>query len=142
MSWKPPTSPHGLLQENYWPDQWKILVCCLLLNQTSRKQVDPMIDEFFVRYPDPKSIMGANEESLRQLLRPLGMYNRRVNTLKKFSEGFSAGEWTTAADLYGCGKYADDAWRIFCKGDWQDVVPNDHALNEYHGWLKGAKIIE
>ena len=142
MTWKPPQSPYGLLQEDYWPDQWKILVCCLLLNQTSRKQVDPMIDEFFERYPDPKAIMEADEESLRDLLYPLGMYNKRVNTLKKFSNGFLANDWNTAADLYGCGKYADDAWRIFCKGDWQDVHPNDHALNEYHDWLKGAKIIE
>ena len=136
MSWKPPRSPYGLLQEDYWPEQWKILVCCLLLNQTSRRQVDPMIDEFFERYPNPKAIMNADEESLRQLLQPLGLYNRRVNTLKKFSEGFVANGWSTAGDLYGCGKYADDAWRIFCKGDWQNVVPNDHALNEYHDWLK------
>ena len=138
MTWKPPQSPYGLLQEDYWPDQWKILVCCLLLNQTSRKQVDPMIDEFFERYPDPKSILDADEESLRRLLQPLGMYNRRVKTLKKFSAGFEAGEWKTASDLYGCGKYADDAWRIFCKGDWDKVIPSDHALNEYHDWLVGV----
>tara|TARA_Y100000034_G_scaffold90074_1_gene108479 strand:- start:328 stop:753 length:426 start_codon:yes stop_codon:yes gene_type:complete len=136
MTWKPPRSPYSLLQEGYWPDQWKILVCCLLLNQTSRKQVDPMIDEFFEKYPDPKSVMNANEEHLRELLRPLGMYNRRLETLKKFSEGFLMSEWKTAAELYGCGKYADDAWRIFCKGDWENVEPNDRALNEYHDWLR------
>ena len=141
MFWKPPKSPHKLLQEDYWPDQWKILVCCLLLNQTSRKQVDPMIGDFFKKYPTPRSIIDADNGSLIQVLRPLGMYNRRVNTLKKFSKGYLEGKWTTASDLYGCGKYADDAWRIFCKGDWRDVKPNDHALNVYHRWLTNKKYL-
>jgi len=139
MSWKPPKSPYKLLQEDYWPDQWKILICCLLLNQTSRKQVDPMISGFFKKYPTPCSIIEADCGSLTQILRPLGMYNRRTNTLKKFSKGYLEGKWNTASDLYGCGKYADDAWRIFCKGDWRDVKPNDHALNVYHEWLTNKK---
>tara|TARA_R100000808_G_C2155555_1_gene168655 strand:+ start:9516 stop:9941 length:426 start_codon:yes stop_codon:yes gene_type:complete len=138
MHWQPPRSPHALLQEDYWPDQWKILVCCLLLNQTSRKQVDPMIDEFFKKYPNAQAILDADELGLREILKPLGMYNRRINTLKKFSKGFLTGDWETASDLYGCGKYADDAWRIFCKGDWEHVQPTDHALNDYHNWLMEA----
>jgi len=35
----------------------------------------------------------------------------------------------------GIGKYANDAYRIFCCGEWQGVQPNDHALNKYHEWL-------
>jgi len=135
MTWIPPQSPYLLLQELYVPDQWKILVCCLLLNQTSRKQVDPMIGELFKRYPDAKAMAVAKEEVLHGFLKPLGLWKRRAITLKRFSYEFLSGEWNTAKDLYGCGKYADDAWRIFCKGDWQDVEPNDHALNEYHDWI-------
>jgi|TARA_Y100000310_G_scaffold335129_1_gene416414 methyl-CpG-binding domain protein 4 len=137
MSWIPPKSSHDLLQEHYWDDQWKVLVCCLMLNQTSRKQVDQIIGEFFIRYPDPESLLEGDEESMRELLRSLGMYNRRVKTLKRFSEDFLARDWNTASDLYGCGKYADDAWRIFCRGDWQNVKPDDHALTDYHNWLMG-----
>ena len=55
--------------------------------------------------------------------------------LKKFSSQFLVKEWETAKDLYGCGKYADDTWRIFCKGDWKSVEPNDHALVFYHDFL-------
>ena len=135
MSWTPPKSPYILLQELYVPDEWRILVCCLLLNQTSRKQVDPMINKLFERYPDAKTMSHAKEEDLHKLLKPLGLWKRRAVTLKRFSQEFINGEWQTAKDLYGCGKYADDAWRIFCKGDWQDVEPNDHALNEYHDWI-------
>tara|TARA_Y100000310_G_scaffold208719_1_gene209329 strand:+ start:407 stop:829 length:423 start_codon:yes stop_codon:yes gene_type:complete len=135
MTWIPPRSPYILLQELYVPDEWKILVCCLLLNQTSRKQVDPMIEEFFAKYPDAHTVVSAKEESLHKLLKPLGLWKRRTITLKRFSQEFLDGKWVSAKDLYGCGKYADDAWRIFCKGDWKHVEPNDHALNEYHDWI-------
>ena len=133
--WTPPKSPYDLLQERYWPDDWKILVVCLLLNQTSRKQVEPMIDRFFKRWPDAKSAASASEEEMREVVRSLGMYNRRVKTIKKMSQQFLTG-FENAIDLYGCGKYANDAYRIFMKGEWEDVEPNDHALNDYHGYLK------
>ena len=135
MSYKAPKSPYNLLQELYVPDEWKVLVCCLLLNQTSRKQVDPMIDEFFAKYPDAYMMASTKEENLHEFLKPLGLWKRRTVTLKRFSQEFLDGKWESAKDLYGCGKYADDAWRIFCKGDWQEVDPNDHALNEYHEWI-------
>jgi len=133
--WIPPKSPYDLLQERFWPNEWKILVVCLMLNQTSRKQVEPMIEKFFSKYPDPNSILSANEEELFSILKPLGLANKRVKTLKKFSEQFLSEDWKTAKDLYGCGKYADDAWRIFCLGDWKKVSPNDHALVFYHDFL-------
>ena len=133
--WIPPKSPYDLLQERYWPDDWKILVVCLMLNQTSRKQVEPMIESFFDKYPDALSIVQADEEDLVVRLKSLGLVNRRIKTLKKFSSGYLERKWKSAKDLYGCGKYADDAYRIFIKGDWKNVEPNDHALNFYHGFL-------
>jgi len=41
--------------------------------------------------------------------------------------------------LYGIGKYGSDAYRIFCTGDWRNVEPKDHALNDYHEWLKSTE---
>ena len=38
-------------------------------------------------------------------------------------------------ELPGVGKYAADAYAIFCRGRWREVAPNDHALNAYHKWL-------
>jgi len=135
MSWIPPKSPFDLLQGRYWPDDWKILIVCLLLNQTSRKQVEPMIESFFEKWPDPESASNADEDEMRDLVRPLGMFNRRVKSIKKMSQQFMSG-FDNAIELYGCGKYADDTYRIFMKGEWRDVEPNDHALNDYHGYLR------
>jgi len=133
--WIPPKSPYDLLQERFWPNEWKILVVCLMLNQTSRKQVEPMIHDFFSKYPDPKSILDSKEEDLFSILKPLGLANRRVKTLKKFSSDYINLDWENAKDLYGCGKYANDAHEIFIKGKWKEVVPNDHALVFYHDYL-------
>ena len=133
--WIPPKSPYDLLQERFWPNEWKILVVCLMLNQTSRKQVEPMIHDFFEKYPDPSSLVEVEEAELFKILKPLGLANRRVKILKKFSSDYLSLNWQSAKELYGCGKYADDAWRIFCKGDWRSVEPKDHALNFYHNFL-------
>lgn len=135
MTWNPPKSPYDLLQERFWPDEWKVLVVCLMLNQTSRKQVEPMISRFFTLFPNPESVIDGDEETLRSLLRPLGLVNRRTKIIKRFSEEFVTKKWVTAKDLYGCGKYADDAYRIFIKGEWEAVEPSDHALNDYHNFL-------
>ena len=135
MAWIPPKSPFDLLQERYWPNDWKILVVCLMLNQTSRKQVEPMIESFFEKWPDAKSAADADEDEMRAVRRPLGMFNRRVKTIMKMSQQFLEG-FENAIDLYGCGKYANDTYRIFMRGEWRDVEPNDHALNDYHGYLR------
>ena len=136
MKWHPPSSPHRLIQEILWPNEWKILVSCLLLNLTTRKQVDKVISKLFKEYPTAEKMSCAQEKDLYEIIKPLGMANKRTKTLIRFSKEYLGGEWSTASDLYGCGKYADDAWKIFCLGSWRDVEPNDHALNNYHDWLK------
>ena len=42
----------------------------------------------------------------------------------------------TKADEYGCGKYADDCYKVFCRFQWNDVEPTDHALNDYVDWAR------
>ena len=135
-NWNPPKSPHGLIQESLWPNEWKILVSCLLLNQTTRKQLDKVIDIFFEKWPDPESLLSSPLEEIREVIRPLGFWEKRPKTLLKFTEQYIAGNWDQPIELYGCGKYANDAWKIFIQGDWRSVQPNDHALNKYHDWLK------
>ena len=69
------------------------------------------------------------------LLRPLGLYERRANALKRFSEDFLKKDWNYPIELYGIGKYGNDSYRIFCLGEWKNVEPNDHKLNLYHEWI-------
>ena len=133
--WIPPQSPFDLLQERFWPDEWKILVVCLMLNQTSRKQVEPMIHDFFSRFPTPESIVDAEDAEVLKFISSLGLKNRRLKTLKRFSEEFVTKSWKDARELYGIGKYADDTYRIFIRGEWTNIQPDDHALVDYWNYL-------
>jgi len=118
-----------LLQEIYQPDGWKMLTCCMLLNLTNRKQVDTVRNELFKRYPTPKDMMNANQSELAELLKPLGLYNRRAKSLKKMSEGYVKG-FNSVDELYGIGKYAMDSWEIFQNNN-RNVNPTDKVLLAY-----------
>ena len=118
-----------LLQEIYRDDPWKMLVCCILLNLTKRTQVDGIRHELFNRYPTPEKMSKANQEELSELLQPLGLYNRRANTLVRFSEDWING-FTDVKDLYGIGQYAKDSWEIFQNNN-MNVNPTDKVLQEY-----------
>ena len=119
----------SLLQEIYQPDGWKMLICCMLLNLTNRRQVDVIRDELFNRYPTPKDMMNADETELADLLKPLGLYNRRAKSLKKMSEGYVEG-FKSVDELYGIGQYAKDSWEIFQNNN-RKVNPTDKVLQEY-----------
>ena len=118
-----------LLQEIYRDDPWKMLVCCILLNLTKRKQVDGIRHELFSKYPTEYEMIEADEDELSELLKPLGLYRKRAKTLIKFSwmwiNGFSDVE-----ELDGLGKYAKDSWEIFQMNN-KDVKPTDKVLLEY-----------
>ncbi len=129
-------SPIGMLQEEMWPDVWKILVVCILHNPTSRKQVDKVYQSLFSRYPTESHMASASPENLARILKPLGLYNRRSKSLIRFSKEYISNKWKLPSDLYGCGKYADDCYKVFCRFQWNDVEPTDHALNDYVDWAR------
>ena len=118
-----------LLQEIYQSDGWKMLTCCMLLNLTNRKQVDTIRDELFSKYPTPEDMMNANQSELAELLKPLGLYNRRAKSLKKMSEGYVKG-FKSVDELYGIGQYAKDSWEIFQNSN-MNINPTDKVLLAY-----------
>ena len=134
--WAPPKSPHGLVQEALWPDEWKILISCLTLNQATRKQVDKMAWQFFDKWPNPTSLLMSTHNEALDLLRPLGLNNHRPKAMRRFTEEHTGQDWQEPIELHGIGKYINDAWKIFCRGNWRVVEPQDHALNKYHSYLQ------
>ncbi|KAK3276751.1 hypothetical protein CYMTET_15201, partial [Cymbomonas tetramitiformis] len=135
IAWLPPKSPFGLLEEILWHDPWKLLLSCMMLNQTGRRQVDRVLWRLFHRFPSASCLAQAAASEVEELVMPLGLHRKRAQMLIKFSQQYLQGDWQEARELHGIGKYADDAYRIFCKGEWKDSQPDDHALNWYHQWL-------
>lgn len=127
-------SPFNLLQEIYRQDPWKMLICCIFLNQTSRKQVDQIRDEFFDLYPDPKSAIEAEHEQMAEIIKVLGFKNMRTKRIKKFSQQFLEIKWNNPIELHGIGQYAQDSWDIFQRYNFT-VVPTDSVLKKYLRWV-------
>lgn len=124
-----------MIQEVYKQDPWKMLVCCIFLNQTTRDQVDKIRLQFFERYPDPRSIMNADPHEIAEIIKPLGFKNRRTATLINFSRDWVERQWSMPIELYGIGKYAQDSWDIFQLNN-LNVTPTDGALISYLDKLK------
>jgi len=128
-------SPYLLLQEIYNEHPWRVLICCIMSNCTSRKQVDKIREEFFNRYPDPESARSADPIEMEDLIKGLGFRKKRTDTIQRFSNDWVTRKWSEPKELYGIGKYAQDSWEIFQKGN-LNVEPTDGVLIKYLNWAK------
>ncbi|QHO07636.1 uncharacterized protein LOC107639420 isoform X1 [Arachis ipaensis] len=134
-TWKPPRSPFNLLQEPHAYDPWRVLVICMLLNRTTGGQAGPVILDLFNLCPDAKSCTQVEQEKIEEIIKSLGLQKKRSRMLQRFSEEYLNGNWTHVTQLHGVGKYAADAYAIFCTGKWDRVTPTDHMLNHYWEFL-------
>lgn len=128
------TSPNNLLQEQYRDEPWKMMVLCIMLNQTHYKQVYKVKDEFFRRWPTAEDAMWADIDEMVEVIRPLGFYNRRTRTIRKFSYEWTMNGWRDIGELCGVGKYGRDSWMIFQ----ENTIPpdvTDKKLKEYIEWI-------
>lgn len=139
----PPRSPFHLIQEDLSSDPWRVLVACVLLNRTDGPKVRGAIGELFSAFPTAEAMAEASADPggvLCGILQPLGMHLRRARNLVAMSRSYLdvPGGWDgdDPKQLPGCGKYAADAFAIFCQGQWRDVHVQDHMLSKYHAWLK------
>ncbi|KSW12281.1 glycosylase [Pyrodictium occultum] len=60
---------------------WAILVAALLLRKTTTKQVIKVYEEFIKRYPSPKALLNAEENEVKEVIRPLGIEHQRTRHL-------------------------------------------------------------
>lgn len=135
-TWVPPPSPCNLLQEDHWHDPWRVLVICMLLNKTSGAQTRGVISDLFALCPNAKTATKVEEKEIETLIKPLGLQNKRSKMIKRFSLEYLQESWTHVTQLHGVGKYAADAYAIFCNGKWDCVRPDDHMLNYYWEFLR------
>lgn len=118
-----------LIQEEFVQDPWKIIVCCILLNQTSNLQVRPLISSFFKKWPDATSIIGENPDFVSLFIKSTGFQNIKAKRIKEFSVAWATGI-RDPKKFPGVGEYGRDAWRIFVEND-LDFIPKDKKLKMY-----------
>lgn len=131
-------SPYTLIQEHLRNDPWKLLVACIMLNQTSAVQVKKVIWGFFEKWPDAVSCAAANIEEIKAHIKPLGLYNRRSKSISNLSKKWASQDFDSILDLPGIGKYAYDSYKMFCEGILVDDV-KDKELKNYLNWAYGKE---
>ncbi len=119
----------NIIQEEYSNDPWKVLVCCILLNQTSNKQVRPLIQDFFKKWPNPKSLLLEEDSAISYFIRTTGFQNVKAKRIKDFSLSWDSGI-RDPFKFPGIGDYGREAWRIFVQND-ISFTPNDKKLKMY-----------
>ncbi|KAL3824248.1 hypothetical protein ACJIZ3_020277 [Penstemon smallii] len=143
--WTPPRSPFNLLQEDHAFDPWRVLVICILLNVTTGLQARRVLSDFFRLCPNAQTATEVESKDIEKVIQSLGLYRKRAEGIQRFSAEYMKESWTHVTELPGIGKYAADAYAIFCTGKWERVRPIDHMLVKYWEFLGGrlgAKSLE
>lgn len=135
VKWTPPKSPFNLVQESLYHDPWKLLIGTIFLNRTTGKAAIPLLWKFFNKWSNPDQARKADPAAVAKLLTPLGLHQKRAQIIIRFSDEYLCKVWKYPEQLHGIGKYGNDSYRIFCVGEWKQVQPRDHKLNDYHNWL-------
>jgi len=129
-------SPFNLFQERYRADPWKLLCCVIMLNQTSGKQLEPVHQEFFSRWPTPLHLVLADIHSVELLISPLGLQRRRARQLVRMSASYAfLWDGRDPTDLPGIGKYGSDSYRLSIRGE-LGLEVQDKELRRYLEWMK------
>ena len=109
---------------------WQHMVGVICLNQTNRKQVKRVLPVLFSVAPTPVHFLNTTEETIKNIIQPLGMLNIRYNRLKRMSKDYLTWDGNDATMLYGIGKYGSDSYRLFYKNEIPDNI-GDHELKRY-----------
>jgi endonuclease III len=118
-----------LIQEDYLNNHWKMMVCCILLNQTNNKQVRPILSSVFDLIPDPLSAIGCDTEVLAAVIKTTGFQNIKASRIKKLSQKWQDG-FNDVTELPGIGKYGKESWEIFVNKN-LSITPTDKKLSSY-----------
>ena len=119
-----------LMVQQQITNSWEHMVGVIMLNQTGRKSVKITLPEFLYWFPNPNTLINANEQFVKSILKPLGMVNVRYNRLVRMSQDYLTWDGNDATMLYGIGKYGSDSYEIFYKNNYS-VMPTDKELIRY-----------
>ncbi|KAJ9593685.1 hypothetical protein L9F63_014733 [Diploptera punctata] len=133
--WTPPRSPYNLVQEVLHHDEWQLLLATMFLNKTSCQKAIPQLWVFLNKWSSAEAVCNANMEDIVEVLKPLGLHEKRAQLIKNMSVCYLKGKWKNPRDLPGIGKYGDDSYKIFCEGKWKKVNPTDKKLRKYIEFL-------
>ena len=119
-----------LMVQQQVDNSWQHMVGVICLNQTGRKQVKSVLPILFGICPTPVHYLNTTPNTIKSIIKPLGMVNVREKRLRRMSSDYLTWDGNDATELYGIGKYGSDSYELFYK----NTVPaniGDHELKRY-----------
>lgn len=108
----------------------------MMLNCTTRKQVEKVLPEFMKRWPTHRQFIYADKLEVADVIRSLGFANRRSDNLVKMTKRYIAGPWEHASELPGIGEYGARCWEMLFRCEAGKTIPSDHALVVYWDYVR------
>lgn len=98
---------------------YRILISEILLQRTTAEQVNSIFSNFIKNFPKPEKLVKSSDSKILKIIKPLGLYQRRLKVLKKISnqltnlyKGRIPDGYDDLIKLFGVGKYIANA--ILC----------------------------
>jgi A/G-specific adenine glycosylase len=99
-----------------WNDPYRLLTVEILLQRTQAESVARWVSTFYETYPDWPALATANPVQLRELLRPLGLHDRRSRALLDLAR-LMVSSRHAAPKLPGVGQYVERAIGVTSRGE-------------------------
>ncbi|KAG2134877.1 uncharacterized protein EDB93DRAFT_1254382 [Suillus bovinus] len=77
-----------LIQAAVSDNPWQLLIAVKLLNVTTGRYAIPVFWKLMDRWPTPRDMIEADNDEVVNILRPLGLYNKRAAWLKEISQRY------------------------------------------------------
>ncbi|KAG1733245.1 uncharacterized protein EDB91DRAFT_1149688 [Suillus paluster] len=77
-----------LIQEAVSDNPWQLLIAVKLLNVTTGRYAIPVFWKLINHWQTPRDMIEADNDELVNILRPLGLYNKRAAWLKEMSQRY------------------------------------------------------
>jgi len=99
------------------------------------------ISAFFASYPTPSHLLDADPEDVLQVIKPLGLFPTRMQSLVAISTRFlELPEFIVGLNkehkIYGIGEFGYQSYQIFCQNKGLTISPADRALASFASWQK------
>jgi len=98
---------------------YELIISEVFLQRTKAETVSKFLSKFFKKYPTWKQLGEATIEELKEILKPLGLYNQRGTRLYKLAQelkiknGRFPSERNQVADLPMMGQYITNAFELY-----------------------------
>ena len=105
----------------------------LLLQRTTASAVAAFVPGFLRRFPSWKSISQASQKELEEALKPVGLWRRRANSMKRLADemvqlrGRFPREADEVRDLPGVGQYIGNAIQLYVQRRPQPLLDTNMA---------------